>query len=144
MYFSFLGFYSTALMFPTLLGLIQIWFAGPDSILPAVFTILNSFWVILFLVVSFLPIKFSKLFLTTNCMQQLWKRHSNCLAYSWNTIKMTGLDEPRANYRGEIGVDKVTGRMLPQYPRWKAFVKVHGNYHYSCNCDANYSLDMRQ
>lgn len=53
MYFSFLGFYTTALTFPTLLGLIQIWFSGPDSILPAVFTILNSFWVILFLVVSF-------------------------------------------------------------------------------------------
>jgi hypothetical protein len=53
MYFSFLGFYTTALTIPTLLGLIQIWFSGPDSILPAVFTILNSFWVILFLVVSF-------------------------------------------------------------------------------------------
>ncbi|XP_065353093.1 anoctamin-10 isoform X3 [Cloeon dipterum] len=106
MYFSFLGFYTTALLFPMLLGLIQMWFSGPDSLLPAFFTILNSFWVILFLV--------------------LWKRHSNCLAYSWNTIKMTGLDdEPRASFRGEMGEDRVTGRILPQYPRWKSFVKMY-------------------
>ncbi|XP_059485668.1 anoctamin-10 isoform X2 [Neocloeon triangulifer] len=106
MYFSFLGFYTTALLFPMLLGLVQMWFSGPESLLPAIFTILNSFWVILFLV--------------------LWKRHSNCLAYSWNTIKTTGLDdEPRANFRGLMGKDRVTGRLLPQYPRWKSFVKMY-------------------
>lgn len=37
---------------------------------------------------------------------------------------MTSLDEPRPNFRGVMGIDAVTGRMQPQYPRWKTNVKV--------------------
>lgn len=37
---------------------------------------------------------------------------------------MTSLDEPRPNFRGAMGVDAVTGRMQPQYPRWKTNAKV--------------------
>lgn len=37
---------------------------------------------------------------------------------------MTSLDEPRANYRGHMGYDAVTGRLQPQHPRWKTNAKV--------------------
>lgn len=56
--------------------------------------------------------------------KQMWKRRSNELAYSWGTIKMTGLDEPRASFRGEMRIDHVTDLLQPQYPRWKTYVKV--------------------
>lgn len=55
---------------------------------------------------------------------QVWKRRCNELAFKWGTIGMTSLDEPRANFRGHMGYDVITGRLQPQYPRWKTNVKV--------------------
>jgi len=49
------------------------------------------------------------------------------LAFTWGTIDMTSLDEPRSNYRGVMGVDQVTGRYQPQFPRWKTNVRVSIN-----------------
>lgn len=46
------------------------------------------------------------------------------MAFQWGTIGMTSLDEPRANFHGHMGVDAVSGRIQPQYPRWKTNVKV--------------------
>lgn len=54
----------------------------------------------------------------------MWKRQSNELAFSWGTIGMTSLDEPRPNFHGQMGTDPVTGRIQPQYPRWKTNTKV--------------------
>lgn len=54
----------------------------------------------------------------------MWKRKCNELAFTWGTIGMTSLDEPRPNFRGQMGIDAVTGRTMPQYPRWKTNVKV--------------------
>lgn len=56
---------------------------------------------------------------------QAWKRRCNELAFSWGTIGMTSLDEPRPNYRGQMGYDAVTGRLQPQFPRWKTNVIVN-------------------
>ncbi|KAF4525860.1 hypothetical protein B566_EDAN018219 [Ephemera danica] len=105
LYFCFLGFYLTALLGPAFFGLVQLALADDDSSLPAVCSILTTFWVILFLV--------------------MWKRRSNELAYRWGTIKMTGLDAPRASFRGQMGIDRVTDNMQPQYPRWKSFLKMY-------------------
>jgi anoctamin-10 len=40
---------------------------------------------------------------------------------------MTSLDEPRPNYRGVMGIDEVTGRYQPLFPRWKTNVRVSTN-----------------
>lgn len=37
---------------------------------------------------------------------------------------MTSLDKPRGNFRGIMAKDAVTGKMEPQYPRWKTKAKV--------------------
>lgn len=55
---------------------------------------------------------------------QVWKRRCNSLSFKWGTIGMTSLDEPRPNFRGQMGLDAITGRMQPQYPRWKTNAKV--------------------
>ena len=57
-------------------------------------------------------------------ISKVWKRRSNELAFKWGTIGMTSLDDPRPNFRGNMGIDAVTGRMQPQYPRWKTNVKA--------------------
>lgn len=56
---------------------------------------------------------------------QFWKIRSNELAFNWGTIGMTSLDEPRANYHGQMGKDPVSGKIQPRYPRWKTNVKVY-------------------
>ena len=56
---------------------------------------------------------------------KFWKRQSNELAYSWGTNASTGIyGEPRANYKGELIHDFVTGQLQPYYPRWKTQIKV--------------------
>lgn len=54
----------------------------------------------------------------------MWRRKSNELAFTWGTIGMSSLDEPRPNFHGQIAVDPVTGRKQPSYPRWKTNAKV--------------------
>lgn len=36
------------------------------------------------------------------------------------------LEEPRSGYHGKMGIDEVTGRYQPQYPKWKTNAKVRG------------------
>ncbi|KAI4464863.1 ngep-related [Holotrichia oblita] len=102
LYFTFLGFYTTALIIPMTLGFLQL-LLSTETV--AFFCIFNVVWMTVFL--------------------ELWRRKSNELAFKWGTIGMTSLDEPRSNYRGEMGIDPVTGRIQPQYPRWKTNVKVN-------------------
>lgn len=55
----------------------------------------------------------------------MWRRKCSELAYLWGTIGMaSSMDEPRPNFRGTMGVDIVTGKLQPQFPRWKTYVKV--------------------
>ncbi|XP_018321990.1 anoctamin-10 isoform X2 [Agrilus planipennis] len=102
LYFTFLGFYTTALLFPTFLGFVQLLVS--IETLP-VFCIFNVIWVTVFL--------------------EMWRRKSNELAYKWGTIGMTSLGEPRANFRGQMGKDPITGKLCPQYPRYKTYLKMY-------------------
>ncbi|CAA9995487.1 unnamed protein product [Nesidiocoris tenuis] len=52
-----------------------------------------------------------------------WRRKCSELAYIWGTITMTSFDEPRANFRGHMGIDAVTGKLLPQAPRFQTHMK---------------------
>ncbi|KXJ79796.1 hypothetical protein RP20_CCG027517 [Aedes albopictus] len=56
---------------------------------------------------------------------ELWKRKSSAHAYRWGTITMTNLDEPRVGYYGKLGRDPVTGKVTPQYPKWKTYVQMY-------------------
>ncbi|XP_067003378.1 anoctamin-10 isoform X2 [Anabrus simplex] len=103
LYFIFLGFYTTALVIPMILGFIQL-LVSAESI--TFFCLFNVLWVTVFL--------------------EIWKRKSNELAFSWGTINMTSLDDdPRPNFRGHMAVDRVTGRIQPQFPRWKTYARMY-------------------
>ncbi|KAL3281713.1 hypothetical protein HHI36_004917 [Cryptolaemus montrouzieri] len=58
-------------------------------------------------------------------INKVWKRKSNELAFNWGTIGMTSLDEPRANFRGTMEMDPITGKVAPQYPRYVTYVKMY-------------------
>lgn len=102
LYFSFLGFYTEALIVPVILGILQL-FVSRETL--PFFCIFNVVWVTLFL--------------------EIWRRKSNELAYRWGTIGMTSMDEPRPNFRGTMGVDAITGKVLPQAPRYLTYVKMY-------------------
>ncbi|CAG7816666.1 unnamed protein product [Allacma fusca] len=106
LYFSFLGFYTTSLFAPAILGIFHMFLpesaASPSM---AFFCIFNLIWVTIFL--------------------EVWKRKCNELAYVWGTLRITKWEEPRANYRGVMSVDPVTGRYQAKYPWWKTMMKVY-------------------
>ncbi|XP_071053046.1 anoctamin-10 isoform X1 [Onthophagus taurus] len=102
LYFTFLGYYTMALIVPVILGFLQL-LLSIETV--PFFCIFNVVWVTVFL--------------------EVWKRKSNELAFQWGTIGMTSLDLPRVNFRGPMSSDEVTGKLQPQYPRWKTNVKMY-------------------
>ncbi|KAL9707566.1 hypothetical protein quinque_011084 [Culex quinquefasciatus] len=104
MYFSFLGFYTYALIVPTVLGLLQMVLSEETETVPF-FCIFYVVWMKVFL--------------------ELWKRKSSAHAYRWGTITMTNLDEPRVGYYGKLGRDPITGKLTPQFPKWKTYVQMY-------------------
>lgn len=119
LYFTFLGYYTTALFFPLFLGFVQL-FASTETV--PFFCVFNVVWVTVFLEVCQ---DGTRALVFHMCLFQVWKRKSNELAFRWGTIGMTSLDEPRPNFCGHMGVDPVTGRVQPQYPRWKTNAKMY-------------------
>jgi len=102
LYFQFLGFYTLALLGPTILGFLQM-VLYPQTL--AFFCIVNVICATVFL--------------------ELWRKKCSELAFIWGTIGMTSFDEPRPNFHGVMGIDQVTGKMLPQSPRWKTYFKMY-------------------
>nr|CAH7756325.1 unnamed protein product [Callosobruchus chinensis] len=103
LYFKFLDFYTRALIVPVVLGFLQL-LVSRETV--PFFCVFNVVWV-------------------TLCLE-LWKRKSNELAFMWNTIGMTSMDEPRPNFRGTMGIDAITGKIQPQSPRYMTYVKMYG------------------
>ncbi|KAK6622610.1 hypothetical protein RUM43_008452 [Polyplax serrata] len=103
LYFIFLGYYTSALVPPMILGLMEAFIPHTTTVF---FCIFNVLWVTLFL--------------------ELWKRKSGELAFKWGTLGITVLEEPRSGYHGKMGIDEVTGRYQPQYPKWKTNAKMYG------------------
>ncbi|KFB49230.1 hypothetical protein ZHAS_00017235 [Anopheles sinensis] len=104
MYFSFLGFYTYALVVPTVLGFLQLGLSEETETVPF-FCVFYVVWMKVFL--------------------ELWKRKSSSHAYRWGTITMTNLDEPRAGYYGKLARDPITGKWTPHYPKWKTYVQMY-------------------
>ncbi|XP_053675456.1 anoctamin-10 [Anopheles nili] len=104
MYFSFLGFYTYALVVPTVLGFLQLGLSEETETVPF-FCVFYVVWMKVFL--------------------ELWKRKSSSHAYRWGTVTMTNLDEPRVGYYGKLARDPITGKWTPQYPKWKTYVQMY-------------------
>ncbi|XP_033625980.1 anoctamin-10-like [Asterias rubens] len=107
-YFSFLGFYTAALVLPASVGLLYylITFWGPPSHGYAVFAVFNLIWTTLFL--------------------EAWKRKCSAMAYSWGTYGMVKFEEPRPQFYGPLHRNPITGREEPSYPKWKRVLKKVG------------------
>ena len=45
-------------------------------------------------------------------------------SYRWGTLNMEVFEEARPEYHGVMGVNKITGRLEPQYPKYKRALKV--------------------
>ncbi|XP_044750603.1 anoctamin-10 isoform X2 [Coccinella septempunctata] len=102
LYFTFLGYYTSSLVVPMAMGLLQMVIPTDGVLILCTF---NVVWVTL--------------------MLEFWRRKSNELAFKWGTIGMTSLDEPRANFQGVMEKDPITGKCTPQYPRYKTYVKMY-------------------
>ena len=105
MYFAFLGFYTVALIPPALIGLFYFFTAWENVNKHVFFAIFNLIWTTIFI--------------------EAWKRYSATLAYYWGSLSIVEDEETRAAYYGPMGLNKVTGRSEPQYPKWKRIVKYY-------------------
>jgi len=105
MYFAFLGFYTLALIPPAFIGVISFFLGGDNVNSMVFFSIFNLVWATVFL--------------------EAWKRNCSTLAYKWGMIGFHEFEEARPQYKGELGINKVTGHMEPQYPKWRRLVKFY-------------------
>ncbi|XP_063955758.1 anoctamin-8-like [Lytechinus pictus] len=105
-YFAWLGFYTQALLFPAMVGLlVTIFVDDSDQV--------NEDKSVMF--VSVCNIIWASLVL------EVWKRKGSVLAYHWGTLdsKHELIEEPRPQYKGDLVVNSVSGKLQPHYPAWK-------------------------
>ncbi|TSQ92625.1 Anoctamin-10 [Bagarius yarrelli] len=122
-YFSFLDFYTWALVPPAIVGLFIIFFlpaASPtfepkaDNSTPGPGAVNNSN-IDLSMSSHMVQALFSMIWSTV--FIELWKRRSAALSYRWGTLTLTEhFQEPRPGFQGEVGINPVTGRTEPLFP----------------------------
>lgn len=96
------GFYTSALVIPTLLGFLQFLVGGEVTPFFCCFYVI---WMTVFL--------------------EIWKRKCSVMAYEWGTLSLATLELPRTDYYGTLERDPITGKMTPQYPVWKTQLQVY-------------------
>ncbi|KAM8962195.1 anoctamin-8 isoform 2-T2 [Pelodytes ibericus] len=105
MYFSWLGFYTSSLVYPAVFGMMLWFFTESDQtsrdICCVVFALFNVVWATLFL--------------------EGWKRKGAELAYKWGTLDTPAefIEEPRPQFRGVKRISPVTNCEEFYYPPWK-------------------------
>ncbi|KAG9486512.1 hypothetical protein GDO78_006726 [Eleutherodactylus coqui] len=105
MYFSWLGFYTSSLVYPAVFGMMLWFFTESDQtsrdICCVVFALFNVVWATLFL--------------------EGWKRRGAELAYKWGTLDTPAefIEEPRPQFRGIKRISPVTNCEEFYYPPWK-------------------------
>ncbi|XP_071433963.1 anoctamin-8 isoform X2 [Pithys albifrons albifrons] len=105
MYFAWLGFYTSAMVYPAVFGSILYTFTESDQtsqdISCVVFAIFNVIWATLFL--------------------EEWKRRGAEFAYKWGTLDTPAesIEEPRPQFRGIKRISPVTSVEEFYYPPWK-------------------------
>ncbi|XP_008578779.1 PREDICTED: anoctamin-8 [Galeopterus variegatus] len=105
MYFAWLGFYTSAMVYPAVFGSVLYTFTEADQtsrdVSCVVFALFNVIWSTLFL--------------------EEWKRRGAELAYKWGTLDTPGeaMEEPRPQFRGVRRISPVTQAEEFYYPPWK-------------------------
>ncbi|NWJ00958.1 ANO8 protein, partial [Crypturellus undulatus] len=105
MYFAWLGFYTSAMVYPAVFGSILYTFTESDQtsqdVCCVVFAIFNVIWATLFL--------------------EEWKRRGAEFAYKWGTLDTPAesIEEPRPQFRGIKRISPVTSAEEFYYPPWK-------------------------
>ncbi|XP_060797603.1 anoctamin-8 isoform X1 [Neoarius graeffei] len=105
MYFAWLGFYTTSMLYPAVIGFVLWMLTETDQtsrdICCVVFALFNVVWATLFL--------------------ERWKRRGAELAYKWGTLDTPAesLEEPRPQFRGVKRCSPVTGCEEFYYPPWR-------------------------
>ncbi|KAM4883984.1 anoctamin-8 [Sylvia borin] len=105
MYFAWLGFYTSAMVYPAVFGSVLYTFTDSDptsqDISCVVFAIFNVLWATLFL--------------------EEWKRRGAEFAYKWGTLDTPAeaIEEPRPQFRGTKRISPVTSAEEFYYPPWK-------------------------
>lgn len=108
-YFAFLNFYTTHLFYLFVFS-ICYWLSRFSYDLFAV----ENNWL-----VSLGHMVWSVIFV------KCWKRESQKLSYKWGCDKQEQRDIPRIAFKGDIGVNDVTGKQEPIYPNWKRLISVY-------------------
>ncbi|ALC48268.1 Axs, partial [Drosophila busckii] len=101
LYFGFIEFYTMALVFPAVFGILQ-------CLLELNLSLVCSFYV-----------------MWTTIFLELWKRKCAGYSYRWGTIEMSSLDKPRAAYTGKLKADPITGKMTLQYPMRFTYLQMY-------------------
>uniref|UniRef100_A0A3P8YUZ9 Anoctamin n=1 Tax=Esox lucius TaxID=8010 RepID=A0A3P8YUZ9_ESOLU len=105
MYFAWLGFYTTSMLYPAVIGFVLWILTESDQtsrdICCVVFALFNVVWATLFL--------------------ERWKRRGAELAYKWGTLDTPNesLEEPRPQFRGVKRCSPITGTEEFYYPPWR-------------------------
>ncbi|XP_064031175.1 anoctamin-8 isoform X2 [Pogoniulus pusillus] len=105
LYFAWLGFYTSAMVYPAVFGSILYTFTESDQtsqdICCVVFAIFNVIWATFFL--------------------EEWKRRGAEFAYKWGTLDTPAesIEEPRPQFRGIKRISPVTSTEEFYYPPWK-------------------------
>ncbi|XP_055474822.1 anoctamin-8 isoform X2 [Psammomys obesus] len=105
MYFAWLGFYTSAMVYPAVFGSVLYTFTETDQtsrdVSCVVFALFNVIWSTLFL--------------------EEWKRRGAELAYKWGTLDSPGeaVEEPRPQFRGIRRISPITRAEEFYYPPWK-------------------------
>ncbi|XP_011199777.1 anoctamin-8 isoform X1 [Bactrocera dorsalis] len=101
LYFGFTEFYTKALIFPAIFGMLQcVWNVN--------LSLVCSFYV-----------------LWTTIFLELWKRKCSGYSYRWGNIEMSSLDKPRTAYYGVLKPDPITGKMMLQYPMRYTYLQMY-------------------
>ncbi|KAF7259554.1 hypothetical protein EG68_02706 [Paragonimus skrjabini miyazakii] len=103
LYFAWLGHYTTALLFPSVVGLLVFLFVSSKD---------SKFY---YLVMGFLSLIWSTIYL------EHWKRTSTVLTHQWGIWDAPPalLEEPRAAFKGKLTKCPITGRLTRTYPAWR-------------------------
>ncbi|XP_029285495.1 anoctamin-8 isoform X2 [Cottoperca gobio] len=105
MYFAWLGFYTTSMLYPAVIGFVLWMLTESDQtsrdICCVVFALFNVVWATLFL--------------------ERWKRRGAELAFKWGTLDTPAesLEEPRPQFRGVKRCSPITGCEEFYYPPWR-------------------------
>uniref|UniRef100_A0A8C8HXL1 Anoctamin n=1 Tax=Oncorhynchus tshawytscha TaxID=74940 RepID=A0A8C8HXL1_ONCTS len=125
-YFSFLQFYTWALVPPAFLGLVLTFLLpGGGGVVKeqAGEGVMEEEDYGLSVSGHMVQAVFSMLWSTV--FIEFWKRRSSSLSHRWGTRHLTErFAEPRPGFYGTLGINPVTGRLEPLFPEWQRQLRV--------------------